>query len=179
MPQPSSRLLPGAHTTFLTPWREEMGPARPHLPGAGAQLLEAREGVDGASAFALLRRRRSCSRSRSCSAQACSSSTWVCRALDGFCQPGVEWGTHGWEGCSGDRASPLTAALVGLGGWIGSLEPHCLGLRSGLRNSLGSQGHTLRSTSQAELTLLCVSSLHFFLLMYHYLLKFTYLLPIF
>lgn len=24
----------------------------------------------------------------------------------------------------------LTAALVGLGGWIGNLEPHCLGLRS-------------------------------------------------
>ena len=92
-----------------------MGPAHPHLPGAGAQLLEAGEGVDGAPAFALLPPHAQLLQVPQLLHLSLQLLHLGLQALNGLCQPGVEWGTHGWEGRSGDRASPPHRSPGGLG----------------------------------------------------------------
>ena len=95
----------------------------------------------------------------------------------------------GWNGAhtdgrdaQGTGPALLTAALVGLGGWgqIGNLEPHCLGLRSD-EEFLGQP----RTHASAPLPRpsrhfsVFPPSISFFFNVSTYLLKFTYLLPIF
>lgn len=86
---------------------------RPHLPGAGAQLLEAGEGVDGASAFPLLPAHSQLLQAPQLLHLGLQLLHLRLQALDGLCEPGG----RGARGRDFNRTGPAlpTAGLEGLG----------------------------------------------------------------
>lgn len=88
-PSPSSPSLavPGTR-------RHRPGSGPPHLPGAGAQLLEAGEGVDGASSFPLLPAHAQLLQAPELLHLGLQLLHLGLQALYGFRQPGGGWGNR-------------------------------------------------------------------------------------